>query len=64
MSKPEPKHDEEATLKVIPAEALRAADEQLAEAYEGEHGTKRDLSPRVVSMIAIAGTIVSSCRLA
>ncbi|WWC88923.1 uncharacterized protein L201_003838 [Kwoniella dendrophila CBS 6074] len=32
-------------------------DEELAHTYEGEFGTKRDLKPRVVSMIAIAGTI-------
>ncbi|GMK58998.1 hypothetical protein CspeluHIS016_0700130 [Cutaneotrichosporon spelunceum] len=32
-------------------------DEELANTAEGDHGTKRALSPRVCSMIAIAGTI-------
>ncbi|WVR06753.1 hypothetical protein IAU60_003788 [Kwoniella sp. DSM 27419] len=32
-------------------------DHELATTHEGEFGTKRDLKPRVVSMIALAGTI-------
>lgn len=37
--------------------ALEYRDAQLAQTGEGDHGTKRALSPRVCSMIAIAGTI-------
>jgi amino acid transporter len=33
------------------------ATEHLATTHEGDHGIRRDLPPRVVSMIAIAGTI-------
>jgi hypothetical protein len=36
--------------------ALEAREEALLR-REGDHGIKRDLKPRVVSMIAIAGTI-------
>ncbi|WOO80864.1 putative amino-acid permease [Vanrija pseudolonga] len=36
---------------------LAAATAALEHTYEGEHGTKRVLKPRVVSMIAIAGCI-------
>ncbi len=37
--------------------AWQLRDEELATTGEGDHGTKRALSPRVCSMIAIAGTI-------
>lgn len=37
--------------------ALEYRDAELAHTQEGDHGTKRALSPRVCSMIAIAGTI-------
>lgn len=36
---------------------LELRDQELATTGEGDHGTKRALSPRVCSMIAIAGTI-------
>jgi amino acid transporter len=41
---------------VVEAEQHRK-DEELAETHDGDFGTKRDLTPRVVSMIAVAGTI-------
>jgi len=31
-------------------------DDELATTHHGDHGIKRELGPRVVSMIAIAGT--------
>lgn len=37
--------------------ALEYRDAELEQTREGDHGTKRALSPRVCSMIAIAGTI-------
>lgn len=37
--------------------ALEYRDAELEKTREGDHGTKRALSPRVCSMIAIAGTI-------
>lgn len=37
--------------------ALELRDAELEQTGEGDHGTKRALSPRICSMIAIAGTI-------
>lgn len=36
---------------------LQDATDRLSLTHEGDHDMRRDLSPRVVSMIAIAGTI-------
>ncbi len=42
------------------ADSEPQGDEQLATTHHGEFGTRRDLKPRHVSMIALAGT-VSGC---
>ncbi|CAK9783632.1 unnamed protein product [Cutaneotrichosporon oleaginosum] len=45
---------QEATVQVHPAENVQ---DELENTHIGEHGLRRDLPPRVVTMIAIAGTI-------
>ncbi|ODN98144.1 hypothetical protein I350_07787 [Cryptococcus amylolentus CBS 6273] len=50
-------HSQLASNYIAEANTLDQNDAELAQTHEGEFGMKRDLKPRVVSMIAIAGTL-------